>query len=111
MLASPQDATVGQRPCWIAEIGREMQIREIPNLLVPRKDGFWGVGTEVVSNNGNFERYIWAAPNGKKGSHKPEITPAGEGHVTSRDLLFVGNDYVAVKESRSATCVRYKEGS
>jgi hypothetical protein len=56
----------GERTLWIAQTGDAIQVREIPNLLVPRHDGFWHMGTKEVRKGENLERYIWTVPLGRK---------------------------------------------
>ena len=46
----------GERTLWIAQTGAEIQVREIPNLLVPRTDGFWHMGTKEVRQGENLEK-------------------------------------------------------
>jgi hypothetical protein len=93
----------GERTLWIAQTGAEIQVREIPNLLVPRTDGFWHMGTKEVRKGENLERYIWTAPLGQKPTphetnpHWTESSESVQSEQTVRDLLFVGDKYLAVK--------------
>lgn len=89
---------------WIAEIGGQIQIREIPNILFPRKEGFWTAGTQEIQDDKSFERYVWSAPLGKPSENaKPDLSnPGCSSQANARDILFVGTDYVAIREFGSA---------
>jgi len=97
----------GDRTWWIAEIGGPIQIREIPNILFPRKEGFWTVwtaGTQEIQDDKSFERYVWSAPLGKPSeSAKPDLSnPGCSSQANARDILFVGTDYVGIREYESS---------
>ncbi|MGC1415285.1 MAG: hypothetical protein WA817_08390 [Candidatus Acidiferrum sp.] len=104
---SPGDVEATQRTWWIAEADGAIQVREVSGLLVPRKSGFWKAGTKSVEH----ERYIWAAPLGTEPPNRPAIEPACQDEQTNREFLFIGNDYIAVKEFGSATCAHYDEST
>jgi hypothetical protein len=103
----------GDRTWWIAEIGAEIQIREIPNLLIPRKDGFWVGGTKEIKRRCYFESYIWTAPRGTPPkSYDPGISDADcHDERTMRDFLFVGTNQIAVQQFQSGTGAVYDEGT
>jgi hypothetical protein len=100
------------RTWWIAEIGEQIQIREIPNILFPRKDGFWTAGTKEKQDNRSFERYVWTAPLGKpSASDEPDLSnPGCSTQATAQDILFVGTSNISIREFESATCAHYDEG-
>lgn len=103
----------GDRTWWIAEIGGQIQVREIPNILFPRKDGFWTAGTEEIQDDRSFERYVWTAPLGRPSkSAKPDLSnPVCSSQTTARDILFIGTDYIAIREFGSALCAHYDEST
>ncbi len=101
----------GDRTWWIAQIGAEIQIREIPNLLIPRKDGFWIAGTKEIKKQCYFESYIWTAPLGTSPkSYTPDISDCHDEEI-KRDILFVGNNQLAVEEFQSSTGASYGEST
>ena len=107
------EVKAGDRTWWIAEIGGQIQIREIPNILFPRKEGFWTAGTQEIQDDKSFERYVWTAPLGKPSeSAKPDLSkPACSSQVNARDILFIGTKYIAIREFASGLCAHYDEGT
>jgi hypothetical protein len=103
----------GDRTWWIAEIGGQIQIREIPNILFPRKERFWTAGTREIQDDKSFERYVWTAPLGKPSeSAKPDLSnPPCSSQANARDILFIGTDYIAIREFGSGICAHYDEGT
>ncbi len=103
----------GDRTWWIAEIGDEIQIREISNLLIPRKDGFWIAGTKEIKRQCYFETYIWTAPLGTPPkNYNPNISDTDCHHdQTTRDFLFVGTNQLAVQQFQSGTGAVYGEST
>jgi hypothetical protein len=103
----------GDRTWWIAELGGEIQVRELPNLLIPRKDGFWMAGTKYVKAQCYFESYIWVAPLGTPPkSHHPGNSQIGcHDERTTRDLLFLGTNHLAVQQFESAMGAAYGESA
>jgi hypothetical protein len=112
-----ENLEAGERTLWIAEINGQIQVRKVENLLVPRPDGFWLMGTKEVRSGENFERYIWAAPLGHKPApHKlnPDWANNDESvhyEQTMRDLLFVGDNYLSVKLFGAGMGGNYGEGT
>lgn len=107
------DVKPGDRTWWIAEIDGKIQLREMPNILFPRKEGFWTAGTKEIKDDKSFERYVWTAPLGKPSkSAEPELSnPACSEQATARDILFIGTDYIAIREFGSALCAHYGEST
>ena len=105
------EVKAGDRTWWIAEVDGKIQVREIPNILFPRKEGFWTAGTKEIHDDESFERYVWTAPLGKTSkSDEPELSnPDCSDKTTTRDMLFIGTDYVAIREFEMATCGNYGE--
>jgi hypothetical protein len=103
----------GDRTWWIAEIGAEIQIRETPNLLIPRKDGFWAAGTKEIKRQCYFESYIWTAPLGTlPKSFTPDSSDSDcHEQEIKRDILFVGNNQLAVEEFQSSIGAVYGEST
>lgn len=108
------EVKAGDRTWWIVEVDGKIQVREIPNILFPRKEGFWTAGTKEIQDDKSFERYVWTAPLGKTSkSAEPDLSyPKGcSDQTTARDMLFIGTDYVAIREFGMATCVNYGEST
>jgi hypothetical protein len=95
-----------ERTWWIAEIGGEIQIREIPNLLIPRKDGFWVAGTKQIEEQCS---YIWTAPLGTlPKNYDPNTSDSGcHDEQLARDILFVGTNHLAIGESQGGLAIVY----
>lgn len=95
------------RTFWIFQNGDAIELREIPDLLVPRSTGFWRAGSGEVHQDTNLhERYIWAAPLGQRPAAfklNPEWKDFEPGSVhnmhVERELLFVGSDLISVRLS------------
>lgn len=103
----------GDRTWWIAEVNGEVQVSQIPNILFPRKDGFWVAGTKEVQEGESFERYVWAAPLGEHAKSTQPNLPNSACHdeTNARDILFVGSNFLAIREFGSAQCANYGEGT
>jgi uncharacterized protein YgiM (DUF1202 family) len=124
------------RTFWIrAEDGKIELAAERTNLFLPRDDGFWRVDVKHSIYNDFSEDFIWinaapdpdALPNPflaeqegidafdvsllvKEQGIEPTFGEYCNGHV-SRDILFVGNDYLSVGYSRNETCTGFVESS
>jgi hypothetical protein len=103
----------GDRTWWIAQIGAGIQIREIPNLLIPRKDNFWVAGTKEIKRQCHFESYIWTAPLGTlPKSYDPNVSDTDcHDEQTTRDFLFVGTNQLAVQQFQSGIGAVYGEST
>jgi hypothetical protein len=117
---SPNDSNFratehAERTWWIAEIGGEIQVSDIRNLLVPRKDGFWMLGTKMIKKNeeDQYDICIWSAPIRKTPrGYEPDSSTAGcRDETTTPDILFVERDLVAVAASWSSFGGHYDEGT
>ena len=82
---------------WIARSGGAVKIQAIEGLLVPRANGFWHIGTQMVESDRNPERnydeQFWALPAGEK-PEPPEDDPAIDGESV-RVITYAGPEYVA----------------
>jgi hypothetical protein len=103
----------GDRTWWIAELGDDIQVREIPNLVIPRKDGFWVAGTKQVKEQCYFESYIWTVPLGTPPkNYAPDTSGSGcHDEQITRDILFVGNNQLAVQQFQSGIGAVYGEST
>jgi hypothetical protein len=117
------------RTFWIrAKDGTIDLAAEKTNLLVPREDGFWRVDVKHSTYNDFAEDFIWINPASdpdtisnpflaelegikafdvlqlvKKQGIKPDVGEYCQGYA-SRDILFVGNDYLSVGYTRNDIC-------
>jgi hypothetical protein len=107
------EVKTGDRTWWIAEVNGGVRVTEIPNILFPRKDGFWVAGTKQIQQGDAFERYIWTAPLGEHArTAEPDVSdPPAQDYHDAREILFVGSDYLAVGEFTSGTGAHYDEGT
>jgi hypothetical protein len=103
----------GDRTWWIAQTSSEIQIHEIPGLLIPRKDGFWIAGTKEIKRQCYFESYIWTTPLGipPKAFTPDTSDPDCHDQQIKRDILFIGNNQLAVQEFQSSIGAVYGEST
>jgi hypothetical protein len=83
---------------WISRRNGEVTIKPIEGLLVPRKDGFWRIGSHIVrsgdTEGADFDEQFWAAPVDKK--EPPATTTDSEINGKSTRLItYAGPDYIS----------------
>jgi hypothetical protein len=88
------------RTLWITRISGGVKIEEAPNLLVPRRDGFWQIGSTMSARADKKEEFIWSAPLGQT-IHPRELTEEeakgiAEGTVSAHPIEFISGDYIGV---------------
>jgi hypothetical protein len=88
------------RTLWITRVGGSVKIEEAPNLLVPRRDGFWQVGSANSSRDDKKEEFVWSAPLGQT-VHPHELTEEeargiAEGVLSAHPIEFISGDYIGV---------------
>ena len=88
------------RTLWITRVGGSVKIEEAPNLLVPRRDGFWQVGSTTGSRGDKKEEVVWSAPLGQT-VHPHELTKEdakdiAEGTLSAHPIQFISGDYIGV---------------
>lgn len=101
------------RTLWIGTKNRMLYpILENPNLLVPRKSGFWMVGKDRNLNDGYINDQLFAYPLEKDTKNKKSVQKAKkyikDKHMEEYDvqkniirkIVFVGNDYIATEYDR-----------
>jgi hypothetical protein len=88
------------RTLWITRAGGSVKIEQAPNLLVPRRDGFWQVGSTLVSRDDKKEEFVWSAPLGQAAQQRAlteeEAKGIAEGTVSAHPIEFVSGDYIGV---------------
>lgn len=91
---------------WISRTGGIINIRTVNGLLVPRNNGFWHVGAQMVraseAKGENFEERLWALPADEKPplpQLDPEISEAARGRSQGNLLItYVGPQYISYIE-------------
>jgi hypothetical protein len=88
------------RTLWITRISGGVKIEEVPNLLVPRRDGFWQIGSTTSAQDDKKEEFIWSATLGQA-IHPRELTEEEAkgialGTVSAHPIEFISGDYIGV---------------
>ena len=101
---------------WIFVSEGKVTARLMQHIIVPRKDGFWQLGsnTDTAQLEGaNYdEDLFWLAPLGQQ----PKLSTIKSDEVNCststarRDLTYVGPEYFGYSEFGSAECAHYGEG-
>jgi hypothetical protein len=123
-----EPCAVPNRTLWIAPQSGRLQIMEIPDLIVPRKAGFWRVGIRTYceadwsDDLGGKKTYSlndrWFA---KPVDERPVVgglVPCpGYAQVTDAcgtfytEISFVNGNYISLNESDDSTCGAHPSGS
>jgi hypothetical protein len=88
------------RTLWITLFSGGVKIEEVPNLLVPRRDGFWQIGSTTSAQDDKKEEFIWSATLGQA-IHPRELTEEEAkgialGTVSAHPIEFISGDYIGV---------------
>jgi hypothetical protein len=82
---------------WVSKTGESVKIQAIKELLVPRNDGFWRMGSHLVKAaeqpESNYDEQFWAAPV----AQQPDMSPS-DPDINGRSvrmLTYVGGDHVS----------------
>jgi hypothetical protein len=88
------------RTLWITRAGGSVKIEEAPNLLVPRRDGFWQVGSTLGSRGEKKEEFVWSAPLGQtvqpRALTEKEAKGIAEGTLSAHPIELLSRDYIGV---------------
>jgi hypothetical protein len=88
------------RTLWITRVGGSVKIEEALNLLVPRRDGFWQVGSTLGSRGEKKEESVWSAPLGQtvqpRALTEEEAKGIAEGTLSAHPIEFLSGDYIGV---------------
>ncbi|GAA0725432.1 lipoprotein [Clostridium malenominatum] len=88
-----KDKDLFYRTLWIgAKNGKLREVLETPNLFVPRISGFWWVGLDNQDS-------VFAYPVSKEIKDFNSVKWAEKN--SSKRILFVGNDYIALENKKS----------
>jgi hypothetical protein len=102
--AGPWDPDVAPEPhlryltFWISLHKGEVTIRPVKGLVVPRKSGFWRIGSQIVKagegEDADYDERLWAVPADKQDPQHPETDPEIDGKSTSL-ITYAGPEYVS----------------
>lgn len=86
------------RTLWISYDGEVKEIKELPYILLARKNGFWEVNSKRIKGDNYFYDLISAAPIGKNSKVK---TPSEDfiknsSFYTEKSIDFISNDYISL---------------
>jgi len=86
------------RTLWISYDGKVKEIKELPYILLVRKNGFWKVDSKRIKGDNYFYDSISAAPIGKTSKTK---TPSQDfinnsSFYTEKSINFISNDYISL---------------
>jgi hypothetical protein len=101
---------------WILKDAKGVHVRFLQDIIVPRRNGFWRLGSNTDSakleNSTADIDFFWAAPVGTK----PKLAQAGDEDLacseqtSNKELDYVGPDYYGYSEFGSSICAHYGEG-
>lgn len=84
---------------WISSLNRKLQNTiELSQLLVPRRSGFWEVGVNKETSNGQLVQKLYAHPVIefiKEGTLSNDENTLQE--YLKRNITFIGNDYICTE--------------
>jgi hypothetical protein len=93
---------VPYRTLWIATKNRRLYpVLQISDLFVPRKSGFWKVGINTLNRDGKMQDVLFAYPIEKNFKHEFSEIQRHEKENIRRNILFIGNDYIATEYGQS----------
>jgi hypothetical protein len=88
------------RTLWITRTAERVSIDASPNLLVPRRDGFWAIGSNISSRDNKKEEFVWRIPIEKQVAvHElsdEEAAGLPDDAANSRPIDFVSAGYIGL---------------
>ena len=97
-LKSEDSGVSKYRTLWITYNGETIQYKEIPYILLPRKDGFFKVDNEetlVEQDIYNRVNISYIKDESKNSSSDTEKLI--DKNILSEDITFIGNDYMSIR--------------
>jgi hypothetical protein len=106
---------------WVFVSGGKVTTRRVQHIIIPRRDGFWKLGMNTDSatlnlNGGSSqdqEDFVWVAPLGERPTlgaiDSYQVTCHGA--ATTRQLTYVGPDYLGFTAFGESVCVHYDNSS
>jgi hypothetical protein len=85
---------------WVSKSGSTIKVQAINGLLIPRADGFWHAGRQIVKSaqypESNYDEQFWAAPVGDK--RKPPAEDPEADDRSARLITYVGPEHLSDTE-------------
>lgn len=97
-LKSEGDEGTEYRTLWVRRENNEINIDELPYILLPRKNGFFKVMNKREYNAENYfkDTIVFEDMNGKVTEFKSEIMLTSPSNVNiEKGITFIGNDYMS----------------
>lgn len=103
-LKSYKDDSWNYRTIWVKCDGDKISVKEIPYILLPKKNGFFMVDNEKYSDGKKEYSHIYLSYLSGEQSDTNEgerINYATESDI-NEDLTFIGNDYMSIRSVENA---------
>lgn len=92
------------RTIWIHNEENKFDIKEMNNLIVPRKNGFMMVGVDKINKNGAYVRdEIWTGTLNIASNSIVKNMNNGVQNNTDYRIDFVGNEYISLESNSAKT--------
>ncbi|MBF8981910.1 hypothetical protein IZY60_00010 [Lutibacter sp. B2] len=97
------DEMFSYRTIWISSKNRQIhKVLKASNLIVPRKSGFWMIGTKREKQDGFIQDQLFAKSMKQDLIQETENQEKTYGKLNYRNkILFAGNDYIGVEYSEN----------
>ena len=100
-LRSEGDGGTEYRTLWVRRENNEINIDELPYILLPRKNGFFKVRNKREYNDENYFKdiIVFEDMKGKVTEFKGEIMLVSSSSNVNieKDITFIGNDYMSTR--------------
>ena len=99
-LSSEGDDGTEYRTLWIYLENDDIRVKEINNILLPRKSGFSIVSNKREYNKDNYfkDTIVFKDMNGKETNFIYDTSKELEENI-DKDITFIGNDYMSTRTS------------
>lgn len=100
-LRCSTDSGYEYKTIWIHNTGGDQfDIKEMNNLIVPRKNGFMVVGVDKVNKDGSYIKHqIWTGTLNSAANSVVKNTHVNEKSNTDYKINFVGNEYISLENT------------
>lgn len=101
-LSSEGDDGTEYRTLWIYLENDDIRVKEVPNILLPRKSGFFKVSNKREYNENNYfkDTIVFKDMNGKETNFIYDMPlDLEENKNIDKDITFIGNDYMSTRTS------------
>lgn len=129
LLAAKADVAYRYRTVWIYPAGNTMNVTSIPGILVPRRSGFWRVGTDRTAVKGGSRLLDGSETNYDSSEERLWVERATARHIVKRkpgevivrsnvescedlyrEISFVSPDYLAYRDNLLLNCGVHPDG-